>query len=161
MKKNLLKEAKKLLSKDYKSPDDEWNTLNPLAHAEPRRTELLTWIFANSPAYWETRARAGLILFKQNTQETWRIVEALVDSSDPDDNGTALTLFENLDDPHTFELAYRWLTRQTHPSTQLDASVYLRETYPEQVKQQLTRLMQHKDKNVRRRAQMLLSDFEY
>ncbi|MGH2543487.1 MAG: hypothetical protein ACRDIB_11840 [Ardenticatenaceae bacterium] len=157
---DLLSAAREHLSRDYHSLSDEWEALTSLAHSEPERVILLKWVFAESPAYWATRATAGELLLQDDENETWKIIERLVDSSDPDDNGTVLTLFERLGDPRGLEFARRWLTEKTHPSTQLDATVYLKEAYPEHVRQRLEALTLHDNQNIQRRARELLAEFE-
>jgi hypothetical protein len=105
-----LEEAFQRLTKYQYLTDEEWETLPTLVSSESEWILLLKWIFIKSLGYWYTRARAGRILLQHNEQETWEILEKLVDSSDPDDNGTALTLFEELNDPRGLELARRWLS---------------------------------------------------
>jgi hypothetical protein len=151
--------AKARLVWDFYGPVDEWEYLAGLPCSESERMELLKWVFAEGPGYWDTRVRAGRILLQEDEAETWQTIEKLVDSPDPDDNGTALTLFEELDDPRCFELARRWLSDEAHSATQLDAIEYLWEIYPEQVHQRLKILVNHENIYSRPRAQKLLAQY--
>jgi hypothetical protein len=144
---------------NFYGPIDEWEYLTALPCSESERIKLLKWVFSEAPAYWGTRVRAGRILLEVNEEETWQAIEKLVDSSDPDDNGTALTLFEELDDPRCFELARRWLRDEAYPATQLDAIEFLWEIYPEQVHQHLKILVNHENIYSRQRAQKLLAQY--
>jgi len=56
--------------------------------------------------------------YKSNEVETWQTIKKLVASSDPDDNGTALTLFESTGDARGLELAQDWLNDGVDPATQ-------------------------------------------
>lgn len=157
---DILEDAKKRLVKDFYSPVDEWKYLNALvAQAEEQRLAVYQWVFAESPAYWDTRARAGKVLLQEDETAAWTILERLVYSTDPDDNGTALTLFEELDDSRGMQLARHWLTEDVHPITQLEAADYLRGIYPEQASQCLHRLLKHWQENIRHRAHELLIQF--
>lgn len=138
---------------------DEWEYLVALPCSDSERLELLKWVFSEAPAYWGTRVRAGRILLEVNEEETWQIIEKLVESPDPDDNGTALTLFEELDDPRCLELARCWLRDEAYPITQLDAIEFLWEIYPEQVYQRLKILVNHENIYARQRAKALLARY--
>lgn len=154
---DILEDAKKRLVKDFYSPIDEWAYLNSLvAQAEEQRLAVYQWVFAESPAYWDTRARAGKVFLQEDETAAWAILESLVYSSDPDDNGTALTLFEELDDSRGIQLARHWLTEVVHPITQLEAADYLRDIHPEPVRQCLQRLLKHSQESIRHRAHELL-----
>jgi hypothetical protein len=158
---NILEEIKKRFEKDFHSPIDEWEYLSSfVARGKPERLSILRWIFSKSPAYWDTRAKAGQILLQQNEEETWKIIEKLIHSNDPDDNGTALTLLQSLNDPHGIQLAQQWLTEDTHPATQFEASWYLWNIFPDQVRQRLKALLDHSEESIRRRASEMLSELE-
>jgi hypothetical protein len=158
---DILQEAKKRFERGFHSPAAEWEYLNSLmTHPEPQRHALLEWVFSESPAYWDTRARAGQVLLEENEEETWEIIERLVHSGDPDDNGTALTMFENLGDPRGLELAQQWLAEDAHLATQFEAIDFLWDIYPAQVHQRLQALVDHPRESVRRRARNLLAEFE-
>src|SRR5689334_1385879 len=96
---SILDEAKVRFQKDFLSPSHSWDYLESLIKkSESERLPLFQWVFEEAPAYWDTRARAGMILLKENEIETWQTIQKLVASTDPDDNGTALTIFERTGD---------------------------------------------------------------
>jgi hypothetical protein len=157
----VLEEVKTRLARDFASSVEEWEYVTSFGQrAESERLALFKWVFTESPAYWATRARAGQVLLGVDEEGTWEIVEGLVASSDPDDNGTALTLFETLNDPRGVELARRWLTDEANVFTQLEAAVYLQDVYPEQVRQRLQVLADHPTPNIQKWAQSLLDKME-
>jgi HEAT repeat protein len=157
---DIIEEAIKRFEEGFHSPKAEWEYLNSLiGRSESERFPLLKWGFLESPASWDTRAKAGLALFEEDERDTWQLIEKLVDSSDPDDNGTALTIFERMGDPRGMQLAQRWLTDQAPTATQFEAIDYLRGVYPELVRERLHALSSHAKENVRRRAQKVLAEF--
>lgn len=129
---NILDQVKERLKRDFHDPGSEWEYVkSSLPFNESERQLILKWVFLESPAYWETRAKAGLILLEENERETWSAIEKLVESPDPDDNGTALTIFEYTHDPRGPELAQKWLSDNTHPATRLEAINFLKDIYPD------------------------------
>jgi hypothetical protein len=153
---NILDEAKTRLQHDFISPTAEWAYLTSLIEkAESQRLELLKWVFEESLAYWDTRARAGVVLLQEDNVNTWQIVRNLVDSDDPDDNGTALTLFEITADPRAAELAQKWLNDGVHPVTQLEAINFLKAIYPDKVQLRVQALVNHDNPDIRRAAKKL------
>ena len=158
---NILDEAKSRLQRDFDSPSTEWKYLESLIKkSEPERLSLLKWVFEESHAYWETRAQAGMILLHENEIETWQILKKLVASADPDDNGTALTLFENTGDSRGVELAQNWLNDGVHPATQIEAIHFLKNTFPEKVRQRVEALQNHEDPNIRNAATKLAEELK-
>ena len=158
---SILEEAKLRLQKDFLSSSHEWEYLESLINkSEPEWLSLLHWVFEESPAYWDTRARAGMILLQENEVETWQIIERLVASADPDDNGTALTVFENTGDPRGIELAQDWLNDGVHPATQIEAITFLKNIYPERVWSRVQALSNHEDPNIRKTAKRLADELK-
>jgi hypothetical protein len=137
-----LEVVQKRLQMDF-LPHEEWDYVKSMAdESEGERLAILTWVFTKSLAFWDTRARAGLLLLSEKESETWQLIEDLVDSIDPDDNGTALTLFEMTHDARGYELARKWLENvNTHPATQLEAIAFLHDRYPEKAKLRLQSLL--------------------
>jgi hypothetical protein len=158
---NILDEAKTRLQRDFDSPGTEWEYLESLIRkSEVERLPLLKWVFEQSPAYWETRAHAGEILLQVNEIETWQILKNLVASADPDDNGTALTLFESIGDPRGIELAQDWLNDGVHPATQIEAINFLKDIYPERARLRVQALQNHEDSNIRNAATKLAEELK-
>ncbi|MBL8077300.1 MAG: hypothetical protein JNM55_05000 [Anaerolineales bacterium] len=158
---SILDEAKLRLQKDFISPSHEWDYLESLIKkSESERLLLLQWVFEKSPAYWDTRARAGMILFQENEIETWQIIGKLVTSADPDDNGTALTIFERTGDPRGLELAQDWLNDGVHLATQVEAINFLKNIYPDRVWSRVQALSNHEDPNYRKTAKKLADELK-
>lgn len=158
---NTFDKIKERFQHDFISPNLEWEYLeSSLKNNDSERIPILEWVFSNSPAYWDTRARAGLILLQENEQETWSMLEKLVDSADPDDNGTALTVFELTGDSRGFEYAKRWLADNIHPATQIEAINFLKELYPDEVLKSLVVLTDHSDPNIRKTAKRIMDELE-
>jgi len=161
MRTSALNEIKERLQHDFGSPQAEWEFLEPLLKANvPDRDSILKWVFSKSPAYWDTRARAGLILLQENESETWSTIETLIASANPDDNGTVLTMFELTRDPRGPEIAKRWLTDDVHPATQIEAANFLKEIYPDEVLTRLQSLANHKDKNIQNSAKQIMKNWD-
>ena len=158
---NILDEAKSRLQKDFLSPSHEWDYLESLIQkSESDRLLLLHWAFEESPAYWDTRAHAGMILLEENEFETWQTLKRLVASSDPDDNGTALTIFEKTGDLRGLELAQDWLNDGVHLATQLEAISFLKDVYPEKVWACVQILSTNDDSNIRNAAKRLSEEIK-
>ncbi len=158
---SILDEAKLRLQKDFLSPSHEWEYLESLMKSsESERLPLLHWVFEESPAYWDTRAHAGMILLQENEVETWQTLKRLVAIADPDDNGTALTIFENTGDPRGIELAQNWLNDGVHPATQIEAINFLKNIYPERVSLRVQALSNHEDPNIRETAKRLADELK-
>lgn len=158
---SLLDEVKERLQRDFGSPRAEWEFLEPLLEASGlERTSILKWVFLHSPAYWDTRARTGLILLQENESEAWLIIKKLVASADPDDHGTALTIFELTGDPRGPKYAKKWLSENVHPATQSEAIVFLKEIFPDEAWERLQALAHHTDANIRKSAERLMSEWE-
>ncbi len=158
---SILDEAKLRLQKDFLSPSHEWEYLESLMkRSESERLPLLHWVFEESPAYWDTRAHAGMILLQENEVETWQTLKRLVAIADPDDNGTALTIFENTGDPRGIELAQNWLNDGVHPATQIEAINFLKNIYPERVSLRVQALSNHEDPNIRETAKRLADELK-
>ncbi len=156
---NILDEAKLRLQRDFPSPSDERDYLESLMNrSEADRLPLLRWVFEESLAYWDTRAWAGIILLQENEAETWQTIKKLVASANPDDNGTALTIFERTGDPRGVELAKDWLNDRVHPATQIEAINFLINIYPEQIWPRLRVLMHHKNPIIRNTAKRLANE---
>ena len=149
------------LQKDFLSPSHEWEYLESLIQkSRLERLSLLHWVFEESPAYWETRAQAGMILLRENESETWQILKKLVASADPDDNGTALTLFESTGDPRGVELAQDWLNDGVHPATQIEAIDFLKDNFPDKVWERLQVLSNREDPDIRNTARKLAEELK-
>lgn len=158
---NILDEAKTRLQHDFLSPSAEWEYLESLIHkSKSDRIRLLEWVFAESPAFWDTRVFAGMILLKENELETWQIIRKLVESTDPDDNGTALTLFEHTGDPRGPELAQYWLNGTANPVTQIEAINFLKNIYPDKVWARVQALVNHEDPYIQRAAKKLAGELK-
>ncbi len=158
---SILDEAKSRLQKDFPSPSAEWEYLEALIKkSEVERLSLLHWVFEESPAYWDTRAHAGMILLQESEVETWQTLKRLVTSADPDDNGTALTIFESTGDPRGIEWAQDWLNDGVHPATQIEAISFLKSIYPERVWSRVQALSNHEDPNIRKTAKRLADELK-
>ena len=158
---SILEEAKLRLQKDFLSSSHEWEYLESLIKkSKSERLALLHWVFEESPAYWDTRAHAGMILLQENEVETWQTLKRLVASADPDDNGAALTVFENTGDPRGIELAQAWLNDGVHPATQIEAINFLKNIYPERVWLRVQALSNHEDPNIRHTAKRLADELK-
>ena len=156
-----LNEVKERFQHDFASPNLEWAYLESLLKKNSsERIPILKWVFSDSPAYWDTRARAGLILLQENEQETWSILERLVESVDPDDHGSALVVFEMIGDPRGFEYARRWLADDIHPATQIEAINFLKEMYPDEAFARLQSLTKYSDPEIQKTANRMMSEFE-
>ena len=158
---NILDEAKSRFQKDFLSPSHEWDYLESLIEkSKSDRLPLLHWVFEESCAYWDTRAHAGMILLEENEFETWQTLKRLVASSDPDDNGTALTIFEKTGDLRGLELAQDWLNDGAHPATQLEAISFLKDICPEKVWVRVQALSANEDSNIRNAAKRLAEEIK-
>lgn len=158
---NILEEAKLGLQKDFLSPSHQWDFLQTLLEkSDTDRLPLLLWVFEESPAYWDTRAQVGMLLLQENELEIWLTIRRLVASTDPDDNGTALTIFERTGDPRGLELAQDWLREGVHPATQIEAINFLKKVYPEKVWARVQALCNHDDPNIRRTAKRLADELK-
>ena len=156
---SIIDEAKQRLQRDFASPTDEWDyLLSLISQSESDKIPLLKWVFEESPAYWDTRANAGIILLKEEELETWQTIVKLVESSNPDDNGTALTLFETTGDPRGLELAQYWLNDTVHPATQIEATVFLKDIVPDKVKACLQTLINHENNDIQHSARRLFDE---
>ena len=156
-----LNEVKERFQHDFTSPNLEWEYLESMLKKNgSARIPILEWVFSDSPAYWDTRARAGLILLQENEQEAWSMLERLVDSADPDDNGSALTVFEIIGDPCGFEYAKRWLADDIHPATQIEAINFLKEMYPDEAFARLQSLTKYSDPDIQKTAKRMMDEFE-
>ena len=156
---HILEEAQVRFQKDFLSPSHEWDYIEALIKkSETERLPLLHWIFEKSFAYWDTRARAGMILLQENEIETWQIIKNLVSSANPDDNGTALVLFERTRDPRGLEMAQDWLNDGVHPVTQLEAIEFLKHTYPQKALSHARTLIHHKDLKIQNAARRLIDE---
>jgi len=155
----ILEEAKLRLRQDFISPSSEWEYLESLiSKSETDRFPLLKWVFEKSPAYWESRARAGLVLSQNNEADVWEILKNLVESHDPDDNGTALTFFEKTGDPRRLELAKIWLSSSAHPVTQLEAIDFLKDVYPDEVQVCLRALFNNPSPDIQQSARKIAGE---
>jgi hypothetical protein len=150
---DILDAVKSTLQHDSPSPEAEWAELMSLLEGSPsNRLSVLKWVFEESPAYWQTRARAGMELLLEDASETWIAIGKLVESADPDDNGTALNIFELTGDPRGPQLALKWLEDSVHPATQIETVVFLKDKMPERARAHLSRLLSHPNADYRRSA---------
>ena len=155
---NSLEELKELLNQDWGSPSSEWSVIKPFLHNNPQlQTTTLKWIFKDSITYWDTRAQAGLHLLKDDNVDVWSILETLVDSDDIDDHGTALTLFELVNDHKGSALAKRLLRDDVNPLSKLEALDYLLRISPVYVLDILPslELISHQESKIREWAQKI------
>jgi hypothetical protein len=148
---NILDEAKTSLQHDFGLPSAEWKYLESLIEkSESERLPLLKWVFEESPAFWDTRAKAGMVLLQEDEADTWQSIKRLVESTDPDDNGTALTIFEITGESKGIELAQTWLSIDTHPATQIEAVRFLKDIVPDKVWNHVLALARHENPDFQR-----------
>jgi HEAT repeat protein len=153
---NILVEAKELLRRDYGSPDADWQVISKLLDKAPdQRQRLMEWIFAEHQGYVNTRTQAGREILSNDPEQGWRILERLINSEDPDDRDTALTLLAESRDPRAYPLARRILD-DPYPYLQFDAIEFLKSIYPVEVAITLRNLSEHKLEWVQDEARGLL-----
>lgn len=144
------------LEPDRGSPDAEWQVITMLLQQhESESDNLLRWVFVDSKAYTETRARAGVVYLQDKPAEGPSILERLVASDDPNDRDTALEVLAAWGDAEWAHLAISLLA-DPYPYLQLDAAEFLWKRHPEQAKACLCKLTEHEASWVRKAAQELL-----
>jgi len=146
--------AKKKLSQQYINDIAEQDAFNSLLEMScEQRMELLKWVMKDiKGGFVALRKQAGLEFIKNFPDEGWRILENLIRSDDPDDRETACEILEELQDPRSYHLI-RELLDDKYPSLQFDACDFLLDTFPQDVKNTLTRLAKHENKIVREAAE--------
>ncbi len=137
----------------------EWQLVeNLLAEYPVERDTILRWVYAELPGYVWTRMQAGELFIADFPEEGWQIVERLIQSEDPDDRDTALSLLVKFDDPRGPMLT-RSMLHDPWPYLQFDAIEYLKNVYPTEAREALLSLLQHEDLQVRKQASMILNEF--
>ncbi len=144
---------------DPGSSTAQWQLVeNILAEYPAERDTILRWVYAELPGYVWTRMQAGEFFIADFPEEGWQIVERLIQSEDPDDRDTALSLLVKLNDPRGPMLA-RSMLRDPWPYMQFDAIEYLKNVYPTEAREALLSLLQHEDLRVRKQASSILNEF--
>lgn len=145
----LLRELQTILHRDAGLAATEWQRIEPiLRQAKTQQVDLLRWIFVQSHAYTETRARAGILLIAAAPHVGWTLLRQLLSSPNPDDRAAAITVLEHVDDPHKRELL-KPLLDDPWPYIQFEAVDMLLDSHPTEVRAVLEQLMQHKEAWVR------------
>jgi hypothetical protein len=140
------------------APDAQWRSIEAfLASAPQSRTEILRWLFSHHKGYVDVRVRAGAELLTSHPHETWRLVEELVKSDDPDDRDTALTMLAQNPATSSYELA-RPLLSDPWPYLRLEAVDYLKRVYPLEARQALRDFEHHHEEWVRNAVRKALED---
>jgi hypothetical protein len=137
-------------------PDNELVIVDELLKSPPDEADtILEWIFAEHKGYIEARARAGLKFLEKNPMQGWFILETLINSRNPDDRDTGLTVLGRSGNADKYYLA-KPILNDPYPYLQFDAVELLQKIYPEEVKSILWSLATHETVWVRENAQKLL-----
>jgi hypothetical protein len=124
-------------------PDNELDIIEELLENPPNEVDtILEWIFTEHKGYIEPRARAGLKFLEKNPTQGWLILERLINSSDPDNRDTALTVLGKVSNTDKYYLA-KPLLKDPYPYLQFDAVELLLGIYPEEAKSVLWQLANH------------------
>jgi hypothetical protein len=123
-----------------------------LKQSGPNRAGFVRWVLEAYKGFIDTRKQAGIYYLHENRDEALLILEKLIHSDDPDDRDTANELLQELNEPFSYELI-RILLKDLYPYLQFDACEFLKEKYPEEVRETLKELLNNNDEQVRRTAE--------
>jgi hypothetical protein len=123
-----------------------------LKQSGPNRAGFVRWVLEAYKGFIDTRKQAGIYYLHENRDEALLILEKLIHSDDPDDRDTANELLQELNEPFSYELI-RILLKDLYPYLQFDACEFLKEKYPEEVRETLKGLLNNNDEQVRRTAE--------
>lgn len=153
---NILDKAKELLKIDPGDANNEWEIVTQLIVEAPAQSRiLLEWLFETHAGYVDTRVKAGREILAIDSGNGWKTLEKLINSSDPDDRDTALTLLIETHDARSTVWA-KELLHDRYPYLSLEAAEFLLQTYPDEVEDALSILVSNEQQWVREEAERLL-----
>jgi len=150
----------KLLDRDTPNMEQQWNEVKfALGESEPKKNEILQWIFCEYKGFTYYRSRAGVHYVSTYPDKGWAILEELINSEDPDDRDTAISVISEISDSRGDSLALKLLV-DDYPYLQFAAVEVLMKTHRNEVLNVLNKLTTHKEQWVREKAYELLLEIK-
>lgn len=150
----------KLLDRDTPNMEQRWNEVKlALSESVPEKNKVLQWIFREYKGFTYYRSRAGVHYVSTYPADGWTILEELINSKDPDDRDTAISVISEMSDSRGDSLALKLLL-DDYPYLQFAAVEMLMKTHRQEVLNVLKELTSHKEQWVREKAYKLLLEIK-
>lgn len=150
----------KLLDQDTPNMEQQWNEVKRvISESEPEKNEILQWIFREYKGFTYYRSRAGVHYVSTYPDDGWAILHEMINSEDPDNRDTAISVISEIRDSRGDSLALKLLS-DDYPYLQFAAVEILMKTHRNEVLNVLHELTTHKEQWVREKAYQLLLEIK-